>query len=84
MILQDGQRFRPDEDPSCFEEIKGGLNRMTVGKFETILAGSGLQPIYLELNRNDRKVAKALNVLSRVPGLREYFTFSVHSVWQQT
>jgi hypothetical protein len=81
VVLEERRRYRPDENPRCYEEVKGGLNRMTLAKFRATMEGSGLQPRYLEINRNDRLIAKALNLPSRVPGLEEYFTFSIHSVW---
>lgn len=83
VVLRERRRFRPDEDPSCYEEIKGGLNRMTLEKFGSTMERTGLEPQYLEINRNDRALAKALNMLTRLPGLKEYFTFSVHSVWSK-
>jgi SAM-dependent methyltransferase len=83
VILRERKRFRPDEDPTCFEEIRGGLNRMTLGRFQAIMAETGLEPTYFEVNRNDRKIARALDAFSRVPGLREYFAFSVHTVWRE-
>jgi SAM-dependent methyltransferase len=83
VILRERKRFRPDEDPTCFEEIRGGLNRMTLSRFEAIMAQGGLEPTYFEVNRNDRAIAKVLNAFSRIPGLREYFAFSVHTVWRR-
>jgi SAM-dependent methyltransferase len=83
VILRERKRFRPDEDPTCFEEIRGGLNRMTLGRFQGIMAETGLEPTYFEVNRNDRKIARVLDALSRVPGLKEYFAFSVHTVWRR-
>jgi hypothetical protein len=44
---------------------------------------SGLEQTYFEVNRNERPVAKVLDAFSRVPGLREYFAFSVHSMWRR-
>jgi SAM-dependent methyltransferase len=82
VILKERKRFRPDEDPKRFEEVKGGLNRMTLSRFRTIMAESGLEPTYFAVNRNDRAVAKVLDALGRIPGLKEYFAFSVHSVWR--
>ena len=82
VILQERKRFRPNEDPSCFEEIKGGLNRMTLAKFRSVMNQTKLEPTYFETNRNDRAVGKALNVLSKLPGLEGYFTFSIHSIWE--
>jgi SAM-dependent methyltransferase len=81
VVLRERRRYRPDEDPSRYEEVKGGLNRMTLAKFRAVMEKSGLEPQYLELNRNDRAIAKALDILTHIPGLKEYFTFSVHSIW---
>jgi SAM-dependent methyltransferase len=83
VVLRERRRYRPDENPTRYEEITGGLNRMTLDKFTKTMARSGLERQYLEINRNDRPLAKALNMLSRVPGLTEYLTFSVHSVWRK-
>jgi SAM-dependent methyltransferase len=82
VILAERKRYRPDENPSCFEEIRGGLNRMRPGQFEAIMRDSGLEPTYYEINRNDRSVAKALSLFSGLPKVGEYFTFSVHSIWR--
>lgn len=83
VILAERRRYRPDENPARLEEVKGGLNRMTPARFDAIMSASGLEPIYYEINRNDRPSARLLNAFRRVPGLGEYFTFSVHSVWRR-
>jgi SAM-dependent methyltransferase len=83
LVLRERKRYRPDEDPKRYEDIKGGLNRMTLERFREVMAGSGLEPTYFEVNRNDRPIAKALDAFSRVPGLTEYFAFSVHSMWRR-
>jgi hypothetical protein len=83
VVLRERRRYRPDEDPARYEDVKGGLNRMTLEKFQTTMAASGLEQEYLAINRNDRPIAKALNALASVPGLKEYLTFSVHSVWRR-
>jgi SAM-dependent methyltransferase len=82
VVLRERTRFRPGEDPACFEEVKGGLNRMTLTRFRAIMAQSRLEPTYFAVNRNDRAIAKVLDALGRIPGLKEYFAFSVHSVWR--
>lgn len=82
VILRERRRFRPDEDPSRYEEIKGGLNRMTLGRFKSVMEASGLEPAYFEVNRNDRRIARALNAFAGLPRVGEYFQFSVHSIWR--
>jgi SAM-dependent methyltransferase len=84
LIMRERRRYRPDERPTRYEEFVGGLNRMTVGRFRAIMEASGLEATYFATNRNDRLPAKVLAACSRVPGLGEYFTFSVHSVWRKT
>ncbi|MEA2412689.1 MAG: hypothetical protein QOC77_3250 [Thermoleophilaceae bacterium] len=83
LVLRERRRYRPDEDPERYEDIKGGLNRMTLARFREVMGGSGLEQTYFEVNRNDRPVAKVLDAFSRLPGLREYFAFSVHSMWRR-
>lgn len=83
LVLRERRRYRPDEDPKRYEDIRGGLNRMTLARFRKVMAGSGLEPTYFEVNRNERPIAKLLDAFSRVPGLGEYFAFSVHSVWRR-
>jgi SAM-dependent methyltransferase len=89
VIMAERKRFRPDEDAKRFEEIVGGLNRMTLARFEQVMSDSGLKRRYMEVNagRQARSRARvwalrAMKILGRIPGLREYFAFSVHSVWE--
>ncbi|MEA2459222.1 MAG: hypothetical protein QOC95_2194, partial [Thermoleophilaceae bacterium] len=70
VVLRERRRYRPNEDPACYEEVKGGLNRMTLAKFRETMERSGLEPKYLEMNRNDRAIARALNLAARVPGMK--------------
>ena len=88
--MAERRRFRPGEDARRFEEIKGGLNRMTLGRFRAVMAESGVEPSYLALNataeastRTRRALLGVMRLLGRIPGLREYFAFSVHSVWRR-
>lgn len=82
VILAERRRFRPEENPARLEDVRGGLNRMTPGRFDAIMSASGLEPLYCEINRNERPIARILDVLRRLPLAGEYFTFSVHSVWR--
>ncbi len=67
-------RFR-DDGATRYEDVESGLNRMTVGKFERLVAEAGLHFIY----RRYRGV-KGLDFLGRLPGLRELFINEVHAV----
>jgi SAM-dependent methyltransferase len=82
VILRERKRYRPEEDPACFEEVRGGLNRMTLAGFTAIMGRAELEPCYFEVNNNDRAIARLLGLFSKLPGLGEYFTYSIHSVWR--
>jgi SAM-dependent methyltransferase len=89
IVLAERRRFRPEEDARRYEDILGGLNRMTLARFQAVMAEAGLEQLGLRTNpahsarspgRNAALAAMA--ALSRVPGLREYFSFSVYGVWR--
>jgi glycosyltransferase involved in cell wall biosynthesis/2-polyprenyl-3-methyl-5-hydroxy-6-metoxy-1,4-benzoquinol methylase len=80
VVLAERRRFRPDEDARRYEEIKGGLNRMTLGRFEEIVRASGLEPRYLATNAGRHPVVRAMRVGARFPPLRELLTQNVYAV----
>lgn len=49
VIMAERKRFRPNEDAQRFEQIRGGLNRMTLARFEQVMAASGLEPTHFEV-----------------------------------
>jgi|GEM_PF-955908 len=51
-----------------YEEVEGGLNRMTVHRFETLVNQSGLEVTYRRLD-----CVKRLNALAAIPLARELF-----------
>ena len=59
--------FRKD-GAKRYEDVEGGLNKMTVAKFERIIAASGLK---IEYRRCD--CVKSLNFLGNLPYVRELF-----------
>jgi SAM-dependent methyltransferase len=83
VIMAERRRFRPAEDALRFEDIVGGLNKITYRRFEHIMAASGLTCSFLETNVSDHPVMRVMRALRRLPGLREYFTLNVYTIWQQ-
>jgi SAM-dependent methyltransferase len=81
VVLAERKRFRPDEDPARYEDVLGGLNRMTVERFAQVIEESGLEPRYLRYNASDGRLVQAMKVPSRIPPLREYFTSNVYGVF---
>jgi SAM-dependent methyltransferase len=61
-------RFREDR-PERLEDIEGGLNRMTVARFERIMKGSGM-----EIERLQLHATKGLPLVTKVPVIRELST----------
>lgn len=82
-IMAERRRFRPNENANSFAEIVGGLNKMTLSRFRSIMASTTLEPIYFEHNVGDRPVLKAMSLIAKIPGLQEYFTVGVYSIWRK-
>lgn len=83
VIMQERRRFRPEEDAQRFEDIRGGLNKMTLARFEAIMAATGLRRRYFATNVSDNRGVRAMALVRKVPPLREYFTQSVYSIWEK-
>lgn len=83
VIMDERKRFRPEENAHAFEEIAGGLNKMTLGRFQTIMRSTDLECVYFETNVSDNPVVRGMKAVSRVPPLREFFTANVYSIWRK-
>jgi SAM-dependent methyltransferase len=80
VIMAERRRFRPRENASQWAETKGGINQMTLQRFQRIVGESGLECVYFATNVSDNRVVKAMDAVSKVPGLREFFTQNVYAV----
>jgi SAM-dependent methyltransferase len=80
VIMTERRRYRPEEDAERFEAVRGGLNKMTLARFESLAASSGLQSVYFETNVSDSSIVKAMKLLSRIPPLREHCTQSIFTI----
>jgi SAM-dependent methyltransferase len=67
-------RYRSDR-PERIEDIVGGLNRMTIRRFEGIVAGSGMEVLRLNLH-----ATLGLPLVTKFPVLRELLTSSVSAI----
>lgn len=83
VIMAERRRFRPNEDARSFAEIQGGLNEMTLARFEEIMAATGLERRHFATNVSDHPVVRAMAIVRRIPPLREYFTANVYSIWEK-
>jgi hypothetical protein len=66
-VMQGRSRYRND-GTTRYEEVRGGLNRMTLGKFESIIDNSGTQIEQVKYHTPLR-----LRLVDRVLGFREFF-----------
>ena len=80
VIMAERRRFRPDEEAKSFEQIRGGLNKMTLARYLQIMQDSALEFEYFRVNVSTSKLMKVFNLLRRIPFCREFFTQSVYSV----
>jgi SAM-dependent methyltransferase len=83
VIMKERRRFRPSEDPARFEDIRGGLNKMTLRRFRAIMATSALACRHFETNPSERPIVRAMTLVAKIRPLREYFTTGVFGVWQK-
>lgn len=83
VIMQERRRFRPDEDAERFEDIVGGLNKITLRRFRSMMASSGLDCTYFATNVSDNPVVRVMSALGRIPPLRELLTINVYSIWRK-
>ena len=87
IMLAERLRFRPWEgEISRLDDVPGGLNRMTLARFESVMAASGLECLSFEVDSvgsgRGGRLGKAVTFASRRPRLREYFAGYVFSLWR--
>jgi len=70
-VMRVRSRYRRD-GALRYEDVEKGLNRMSIARFERLIAASGLRVDYLAY-----RCTKGLNFLGRIPLLRELFTTQV-------
>jgi SAM-dependent methyltransferase len=73
-IMAVRSRYR-DDGATRYEDVEGGLNRMTVARFERLMRESGCEIESLRLIP-----VRGLPLVSRIPVLRELFTASASCV----
>lgn len=77
-VMNVRRRFR-DDGATRYEDVRKGLNKMTLRKFEQIVKGCGLRPVYWKLD-----CVRGIDWLGRVPVLRELFVNHVTCMLAQT
>jgi SAM-dependent methyltransferase len=82
VIFAEFRRARSSGTTARTFEQGVGVNRMTLARFRSIMRATPLQCLGLETNVSDNPVVKIMDVMSKVPGLAEYFTANVYGVWR--
>ena len=82
LILGERERFFPDQRVMSYGEIVGGLNQMTLARFESIIAANHLERIYFRANASRHPAAPFASLASRLPFAREYLTFNLYGLWR--
>jgi ubiquinone/menaquinone biosynthesis C-methylase UbiE len=82
VVMKVRRKYRPNEPATCYEEVRGGMNRMTVEKFKGIMAASGLHEEFFALNRGTHPVYRILRRLNNLPFGREIFAANMYGVWR--
>lgn len=77
-VLNVRKAFR-DDGADRYEDVEQGLNRMTLAKFERLVAATGM---HTELRRYTG--IRGINFLSRIPTLRELFVNHVSVILSRT
>jgi SAM-dependent methyltransferase len=83
VIMAERRRFRPAEEANRFEDIRGGLNKMTLHRFGKLMADTELECLYFATNASNRPVVRAMSLGAKVPGLEEYLTTSITGLWRK-
>ena len=83
VVMEVRRDYRPDEPPATrYEDVQGGMNRMTVQRFEEIMGRTGLRQEYFAINQGNHPAHRVLRVLQRLPFGREVFAANMYGVWR--
>jgi 2-polyprenyl-3-methyl-5-hydroxy-6-metoxy-1,4-benzoquinol methylase len=77
-VMRVRARFR-DDGATRYEDVRGGLNRMTLARFERIVRASGMTVESLAVH-----TVKGLPLVGRLPVLREYLTAAASCILRKT
>ncbi len=80
VIMRQRIRYRPEEKAQAYRDIRGGFNKMTLGRFRQIVDGSEVNVLSYRANASSSIAGSASRLLAGVPGWREFFTLNVYAV----
>jgi ubiquinone/menaquinone biosynthesis C-methylase UbiE len=80
------EKFRPNDPATSFRDIRGGLSMYTYSEYKQAISDAGLRIVEWDINYQLKYIRRGWlyrpfsAMLTRIPWLGEYFTFSVMSV----
>ena len=60
-----------------------GMNRHTLAEYRQIILDAGFSVVQFRTNQNPKPAARILNLISKFPFLKEYFTFNVYCILEK-
>ena len=82
VLMDRWQRLGYPDGARTHLEITGGLNRMTLRRFRSIVDDPELEPVFLRTNQTTERSGRILRAAAKVPFLRELCTFNVYGLWR--
>jgi len=79
VIMEERKNYIHDNAES-FEQISGGLNKMTLSRFMKIIRESDLKIEYIKINASYKKLIGLCNILRLIPFCREFFEINVYTI----
>jgi ubiquinone/menaquinone biosynthesis C-methylase UbiE len=80
------EKFRPNDPATSWRDIRGGLSMYTYSEYKQAIRDAGLRVVAWDINYQLKYIKRGWlfrpfsAILTRIPWLGEYFTFSVMSV----
>lgn len=80
VVMREWQRIGFPGGARTYAEIAGGLNKMTLTRFERVLEDPELERVFFASNQTRARSGRLLKALARLPGARELCTFNVYAL----
>jgi len=80
VLMRERGRLGFPDDARTLDEIAGGLNRMTLERFERVLEDPELETVFFATNQTTARSGRVLAALARLPGARELCTFNAYAL----
>jgi SAM-dependent methyltransferase len=84
ILICELSRFLNDKTVDSFDQIAGGLNKMTLKRYKKIIEKEALVVHYFQTNISsnpkEQCILKLFSAIASIPFLKEYFTVNLYSI----